>query len=314
MSRRMLGIDLGGTKTLAAIVVDGGAQVLDTEQAPTPRDAGAAACLTTAVEVAHSLIQRHGAVEAVGIGFAGLIDPSSGVVDSSVILPGWEGFALRDELAAALDLRCVADNDATAAGFGEHCATGRPAATSMMLLTVGTGIGGALILNGSLYRGATGTAAEFGNTTIDWRGEECPSGNRGCLNSLASGTAMLRHAALMAGEHPTSMLAEAGPELRGEDLMRAFLAEDAAAVEVVERGARALGTAIANFINVLNPDRVVLTGGVLDLGERYLECIRAEAGARAFALPFEHAVITAAVHGAVAGAHGAACLAFEEFA
>jgi glucokinase len=190
---------------------------------------------------------------------------------SSIMLPGWDDVPLAERLSAPLGgLPVFVDNDATAAGYGEYLSLGSPEGLNMVLLTVGTGIGGAIIIDGELYRGATGTSAEFGNTTIDWQGETCWCGNKGCLNMLASGTAM--------------------------------------ANRTVEEGARALGAGVANIINIFNPDRVVLTGGVTSLGEAFLDQVRQEASWRAFSESMAHARIEYSVRGIEVGALGAAGL------
>jgi glucokinase len=177
----------------------------------------------------------------------------------------------------------------------------------MVVLTVGTGIGGAILIDGAVYRGRCGTSAEFGNTAIDWQGRDCISGNRGSLNTLASGTALCRRAAELAGGDPTSALA--GGVITGERIAAAAARGDAVARRAIDEAARALGAGIANVINVFNPDRVVLAGGLCNLGPAYLDAVRDEAQRRAFPVAAQHAELRLAALGDLAGAHGAACYA-----
>ena len=307
MSGRRVGVDLGGTKTLAAVFDKNGALISSRKQ-PTHREEGPEAVLGRAGELISSLEAETGRADAIGVGFAGLIDHRNGVVDSSVILPGFDGWPLAAWLGERLGRPVTADNDATAAGIGELEALGRPPSLNMILLTLGTGIGGAIVIDGKIYRGSTNTSAEFGNTTIDWQGRECPSGNRGSLNSLASGTALAQRAAELLSEHPTSSLRDAD-RIDVEQLSAAAGRGDALAIRVLDEGARALGAGIANFVNLFNPDRVVLMGGLCRVQPSFLETAREEVARRAFPLNGRHVDVVEATRGELTGALGAAALA-----
>jgi glucokinase len=308
--RRFLGLDLGGTKILGAVHGEG-REPLALEQIETRRDDGAPAVAARAVDLARRLARQAGPLAGAGVGFAGLVDAKRGVVDSSIILPGFEGFELAGRFSAALDLPCVADNDATAAGFGELLALDSPPRLDMVLLTLGTGIGGALVVAGKLHRGGASVAGEFGNTTVDRDGPECPSGNRGSLNSLASGAAIGRTAHERARERRDSRLARLPAPITAQQVDAAARAGDELAREILAEAGRALGAGLANFINIVNPDRVALMGGLTGaLG--YLDAARDEARRRAFARSFGHARIELAVLGGRTGAFGAAALAREQ--
>ena len=307
--RRFLGIDLGGTKILGAVHGDS-TEPIALEQVATRRDEGGPAVLARALDLAHRLAQRAGPLHGAGIGFAGLVDAERGVVDSSIIVPGFDGVPLAERFAAALGVPCTADNDATAAGLGELLALGRPDRLNMVLLTLGTGIGGALVLEGRLYRGGASTAGEFGNTTIERHGPECPSGNRGSLNSLASSVAIGRIAAERALREGGSALAQFAAPITAAQVDLAARQGDALARAILEEAGRALGAGIANFVNIFNPDRVALMGG-LTAASGYLEAAKGEARRRAFARSFDHARIELAVLGGRTGAFGAAALARE---
>lgn len=308
--RRYLGLDVGGTKILAAVHGEGREPVA-LEQIETRRDQGAAAVAARALDLARRLARQCGPLAGAGVGFAGLVDARRGVVDSSIILPGFDGFELAARFGAALDLPCVAENDATAAGFGELLALDSPPRLNMVLLTLGTGIGGALVVDGRIHRGGAGVAGEFGNTTVDLDGPSCPSGNRGSLNSLASGAAIGQIAHARSRNGRASALAKLSGPITAQQVDAAARAGDELAREILAEAGRALGAGLANFINIFNPDRVALMGGLTG-APAYLDAARDEARRRAFARSFGHARIELAVLGGRTGAFGAAALAREQ--
>jgi glucokinase len=247
---------------------------------------------------------------AVGLGFPGLADTARGVARSSVMLDGWREVALAKRVALATGLECAVDNDVNAAALAELRARGVPGAGAgtsagaggrsgddgaMLFVAVGTGIGGALALGGRLYRGASGVAGEIGNTTVDLHGPRCFCGRRGCLNALASGTAIERRLGIAPGTLAAHVAADA----------------DGRAWPVLEQAAWALGAGLANAINLLNPELIVLGGGVARLGARFLAAVERAAREEAFAEAAAACRIEAARAGYEAGAVGAALLAHE---
>lgn len=309
-SRQWLGVDIGGTKILA-LRVDDACDTVECVRVPTPAPFTpdvVCACVTSLVRES---VARHGALAGVGVGFPGLVDPRTGRVHASPILPEWEDVPLGERLRDALGHAVVVDNDATAAGYGEYVARGSTPGLNMALLTVGTGIGGALIIDGEVFRGRAGSAGEIGNMSIDFDGARCWCGSRGCLNTFASGTAIARAGTSEAGDDCDGTASEAATAGALEALVRAADAGDHAARRALERGAVALGAGIANVLNLLNPDLVVLSGGVMEIGDAFFERIRTEARSRAFSVPAEHALIERSVRGGDVGALGAACLARE---
>ena len=312
-----LGLDVGATKVHGLLWRPGepGGEfgVVAEARVASRREEGPRALYERTCELARELQFRAGRARGIGVGFAGLVDAGAGRVRSSIMLPGWEEFPLAEELCGRLELPVALENDATAAGLGEYVALGSPPGLNMVLLTVGTGIGGAILIDGRLYRGARGLAGELGNTTVDWRGPQCWCGNRGCLNALASGSAIaeasrrggagLRETPREGPVHPVSV----------ESVVAAARGGQARAARAIEEAARALGAGVANFINIFNPDRVVLAGGVAELGGDWLELVRREAARRAFPESMEHAVLALSVLGPRTGAFGAAALARERF-
>jgi len=313
--RRALGLDIGGTKLLG-VVADAGGGILAERGLPTLRDEGPEAVLGRCVELARGLLDEAKAkaepVCAVGVGYAGLVDPAAGVVRSSVILPGWDDVPLAARLGDALGLPCALDNDATTAGLGEFHALGAPADLDLVLLTVGTGIGGAIFTGGRLQRGASGLAGEVGHMVVDRDGDLCECGQRGCLHTVASGTALTRLAVERSRERADSPLhALERPTLR--DVGDACRASDPLARELVEQGARALGAGVANIAQLLNPGQVSVCGGVLGLGDVYLAALRDEVRRRVFPEVADALAVVPARHGNRSGAFGAACLALEAY-
>ena len=182
-----IGLDLGGTK-LGGVAVDDAGRVQARFRRATEKEDGPEAVFERCVAAVRDLERKAGPADGVGLGFPGLIDPRAGCVRSSVILPGFEGWPLAERLAQAVGRPVALDNDATLAGLGEFVALGEPPGLTLLVLTIGTGIGGAVFIDGKLHRGADGTAGEFGHVTLDWNGEPCACGQRGCLNTIASGT------------------------------------------------------------------------------------------------------------------------------
>lgn len=294
MEQRWLGLDLGGTKILG-VVVDEHLRRYARVKVPTP--AGAEAVVKATLGLARELVAAND-VGGAGLAFAGLVDGAAGFALRSIVLPGWTRVPLAERLAHAIERPALVENDATAAAFGELCARRPRPPRHMVMLTVGTGIGGALVLDGRLYRGSSGFAGEVGNMSIDWNGPVCWCGNRGCLNTLASGSAIAGGFAVP-------------PQRNG---CGAPAAEDGVDGHPrLERAARALGAGIANLVNLLNPELVVLAGGVPRARGPYLRTIREEVARRALPEPAAHVRIERSVLGYDVSAIGAACLARERF-
>lgn len=290
-----IGLDIGGSKLLAVAVEEGRVVArarTETQRAEGPEAVLARACALVG-EVTHARTAR-----GLGVGFAGLVAPD-GSISSSIMLPGWDGFPLAARLGRACGLPVTVENDASAAGYGEWCASGAPPRGTHVLVTVGTGIGGAVLVDGRLLRGASGVAGEIGNMSVERDGPLCWCGNRGCLNMLASGSALsARHAALT--REPACSVPElARRAAEGDELAR----------RVIEDGARALGAGLANVVQLLNPAHVAVGGGVAELGEPWLALVRDEVRRRVFREAFAAVRIELCRLGAEAGAIGAAALA-----
>jgi glucokinase len=288
---RVIGVDLGGSKLLACVIDEDGQPLGRTVRA-TGRGTSPAQARGLIRDAAHELRERFGHIDASGIGFPGLVDFARGRVTSSVMLDGWLDVPLADELTEMLGIPSVVDNDVNCAALAELKLRGHDAPDSMLFVAVGTGIGGAITLGRRLWRGHTGVAGEIGNVSIDRHGVRCWCGRRGCLNTSASGTAIEHQ--LEAGVPLMNQVSSGHPRLDS----------------VVHEAAVSLGIGLANALNLLNPELVVLGGGVAELGASWLDVVaetaRAEAFSEAGGCRFELARA-----GYDAGAMGAALLALE---
>ena len=252
---------------------------------------------------------------AVGLGIPATIDHDRGVAVAAVNLPLTD-VPLRDLVSERVGLPVFVDNDANVAALAEYlfgAAQGKP---NTVMLTVGTGIGGGLILGGEVYRGATGAGAELGHTVIQADGPPCQGNcpNHGCVEALASGTALGREGRAAAESAPDSALGEllaAGEEVDGTAVTEAALAGDETAIGVFELIGSRLGVACSSFANVFQPDAIVVGGGVIAAGDLLLEPARRELRARALN-PMNRTPILEATLGNDAGMIGAAALARTE--
>jgi len=263
-----VGVDVGGTNMRAGLV-DGAGTILDQERCATPKEGRKR--LRAIIDLVTAVVERTGATGAsVGVGAAGLVD-LSGVVRYAPNLD-WRDAPLQDDLAAALGVPVRVENDAAAAAWGEYrVGAAQHASGGALMLTVGTGVGGGLIMDDRLVRGATGIGGEFGHLIVAEGGPRCPCGNRGCLEAVASGSAIGRmgRQAVADGEEPSSALHDVG-EVTGTAVTRAAQHGDELAQRVLVRAGTWLGVGIASLVNSLDPEVVVIGGGVLSAGDLLL--------------------------------------------
>jgi glucokinase len=305
--RTAIGVDLGGTK-VAGVLMEEGGDVLRREERDTPSDA----VVDTVVEVAQAL-QTGPAPQAIGVGAAGMVDFAAGAVPFAPNL-SLRDAPIRDLVGRRTGLPCVVDNDANCAAWGEfRFGAGRPY-THMLLVTVGTGIGGGIVWNGELYRGAHGFAAEVGHFIVEPGGPRCNCGNLGCWEQVASGRAIDRLAVEESKRQPDGRIAALGRTqgVSGRAVSDAAGEGDQAALAIMTEVGRRLGEGIAGLVNVLDPQAVVVGGGVAEEGDLLLEPAR-EAFLDAVEAPDRRpeVPILAAELGNDAGALGAAALALE---
>jgi len=308
-----LGLDLGGTKVLGVALSDDG-EVVAEYRRPTPRGEDALIdALSAVAEELRDATSADGEVTAVGVGAPGLVD-RDGVLRAAPNLSGVDQLALRAGLASRLGLPVRADNDATCAAWGEHQLGAARGKEHVVVATLGTGIGGGIITDGRLYRGANGFAGEIGHTVVEPHGPLCPCGQRGCWERYASGSGLGRLAreAAHAGQVPRVLeLAGDDPEaVRGEHVTRAAIEGDAGARAVFGRFAWWLALGLANLANVFDPEMFVIGGGLVEAGDVLFEPTRAAFADLVEAADRRPAIsIVPAALGERAGAMGAAALA-----
>jgi len=298
---RHLGLDLGGTNIKAVVVEhdDDGWRVLDQDQVGTPAAQGPDRVVARLAEVGAEAIGRCPGVSTVGIGIPGLYDPIAGTTRFLVNIPGaWAGKPVAGPVGDALGCPTALINDARAFGLAELRLGAGRGATAMIGLTLGTGVGGVVAIDGRIYQGRDGTGGELGHQTLDPEGPPCGCGNRGCLEAYAR----------------ADRIAEACGSRTVEDAIAKARAGDPRARAGLERVGRYLGVGIANMITVITPQRVVIGGGVAASVDMLLDAIRDEVGRHVFTTSMEGVEIVPAELGTWAGAIGAAIHGAEQAA
>jgi glucokinase len=272
-----IGIDVGGTKVLGGVVDESG-KVLTTARKDTPRQGGSALTQTIA-DVAKELLQQH-SVASVGVSAAGFVSSDRKTMLATPNIAHWNGVDLDHQLVELIGLPVVIENDANSAAWGEAKFGAGKNQNHMMMLTVGTGIGGGIVVNGALYRGAFGIAAEFGHMRVVPEGHICGCGARGCFEQYASGNALLRHAreAINASPEVARNLLSRGDGtvagLTGQAITEAARDGDPVALAAFNTTGQWLGAGIASLAVLLDPACVVIGGGVIDAGEILLKPTR----------------------------------------
>ena len=315
--RYIVGVDLGGTSINVGVVPYEGGKVLGMRSMPTDLDHGAKFVVDRMVEMIRGCM-RDAAREAdipddgfigIGLGSPGPLDRKTGTVIETPNL-GWRNFPLRDLISNSIGLPAELDNDANCATIGEWWMGAAQGIRTLVGVTLGTGIGGGIVLDGKVYHGVADVAGEVGHMTIDSTGRKCKCGNYGCLEAYASGPAIAARAieGLETGE-PLRLPSRVDGDLSrltAETVYEAIIAGDLYAKEVMHETAKFLGVGLANLINILNPEMVVISGGVTRAGEHLFEPLRAQIRRRAFRHAEENCRIVSSTLGGMAGVIGAA--------
>jgi glucokinase len=315
--RWIIGVDIGGTNLCVGLVPWEGGEPLALRRLPTHAAGGGEAVVGRVVEMIRSSMAEvlgstgapPEAVAGVGIGSPGPLDRSTGVVITTPNL-GWRNFPLRDLVTDRIQLPATLDNDANCATYGEWWLGAGQGVDTLVGMTLGTGIGGGIILNGEIFHGVSDAAGEIGHMTINFAGRRCKCGNYGCLEAYASGPNIAARAVEGIEAGAASLLVEMVEgeldALTAAHVSEAALAGDVYAHEVILETAKLLGVGVANIINALNPGAVVIAGGVTRAGDLLFEPIRAEVRRRAFRPAAEACRILAARLPETAGVIGAA--------
>ena len=305
-------VDLGGTNLRAAII-DGDGRIQQRFNCKTPKT-NQAEDIVSAIAGAASDCEKQTAksIRAVSVVVPGSVQHDTGVVVNAPNIPSLAGFKLGVALEQQLNRQVLLENDANAAALGEMWRGAGRGHRTIICLTLGTGVGSGIILDGELWRGVDGTAGEIGHTSVEpLGGVKCRCGSTGCLEVYASGTAIVRMSLEELANHPQSYLHSISKiELSAETISQAATAGDEFALEIFRKMGVYLGIAMANIVNTLNPEMIVIGGGVSAAFDLFSKHARAEVLQRAFPVPAERCQIVQAECGDDAGLIGAAWLAF----
>jgi glucokinase len=322
VSRWIVGVDIGGTNVVVGLVPADGGRPASLRTRGTPSLGGQDAVVEHLAELVDEVVVEGldaagdpgGDVVGVGIGSPGPLDLEAGLVLDAFNL-GWKDFALRDALADAVGMPAILDNDANCATWGEFWVGAGRGVESLVGVTLGTGIGGGVILDGRLVHGASASAGEIGHMSIDFHGRRCKCGNYGCLEAYASGpniAARAREGLEAGAESVLTRLVDGDVErVTAATVYEAILQGDAYAGEVMTETAKLLGAGLANVVNVLNPHMIVIVGGVTRAGHYLFNPLKAEVRRRAFRTAEQACRIVPGELPETAGVIGAAGLFLE---
>ncbi|NTV53045.1 MAG: ROK family protein [Candidatus Firestonebacteria bacterium] len=311
-----LGIDLGGSNISAALM-DSHGRMRQLKKIKTLAHEGKAQVISRLVELARAVPQEANLktqnLRAIGLGVPGIIDVPNGVVLYSPNLPGWTRVPIRRALQTALKKPIMIDNDANVAAYGEKWLGAGREVENLVVYTLGTGVGGGIIVEGNIFHGHNHAAGELGHVTILPDGPRCACGNHGCVEALVSGTAIARVAREALKKSSDSLIYELcgriPDDVTAKHVFQAARKGDALANKIVTQTGQYLGIAVANTINLLNPELVIIGGGVSGAGELLLRPVRAEVKKRALKDSLAATKIVVAQLGDQAGVIGAAGIA-----
>lgn len=310
-------VDLGATSIDVALSTLGSEIVAQRGETADVRE-GPKVVLGRVKELLEGLIAEQGAdrhdVRAIGVGVPGPVEQASGLLRSPPIMPGWDRFPIRDAFAGEYAAPVFVDNDVNVMALGEHWGGVAKGVDNLLLVKIGTGIGGGIIADGRLYRGIQGCAGDIGHICADPEGPVCTCGNRGCLEAMAAAPAIVRKAERSArdGESPVlaAVLREKG-ELSARDVGEAAGVGDYRALEIIRESGRLVGGVLATLVSTLNPSLIVIGGGVANIGHSLLAEIRSTVYSRSLPLATRNLPIVLSELEGAAGVTGASVLAAE---
>ncbi len=315
-NKPVLAVDIGGTKIMAALFsASGRMQAKDVR--PTLADEGVNAVVERLSLAIQDILKKNDVttpqIQAISIACAGGIDTDKGiVVTPSPSLPGWSGLPLADIIKEKTGAEVYVLNDASAAALGEQRYGAGKGVKALVLISLGTGIGGGIIIDDKLYLGAEGGAGELGHMTVEAGGLKCGCGNTGCLEMYASGRAVAADATARLRKGEKSSLAENIEKLTAEMVGKAAQQGDKLARDVIARAAHYLGVGLVNIANIFNPQMIVIGGGLAGLGEMLIAPGRKMVAERTFSINSRNVKIVKAKLGNEAGVYGAAAFAFDK--
>ncbi len=310
------GIDMGATH-ISIILADLAARVVEEVEVPFNISAGPNECIAQADQLLKDTLSRSGLlmsdILAIGIGVPGPILAEAGMVIAPPIMPGWDRFPIRATLEKMWNVPISLNNDAELGALGEWAYGAGRGELDMAYIKVGTGIGAGLLVEGQIYRGATGSAGEIGHLTVDENGPLCNCGNYGCLEALAGGQAIARQAREAVLSNKRTILSSMGPveQLTAKEVALAARKGDLVAQRIITNAGQHLGVAIAGLVNIFNPGLVVVGGGVAQIGDLFLQPIRDTVQKRSLPAAARTVKITTAVLGRRSSSMGAAVQALS---
>ena len=320
----VVGIELGVTSIDVAVCTLE-AEVISSASEPLDIGSGPVAVLERAYQIIDQLLADVGEGTAplvgIGIGLPGPVNRTLGCVVSPPIMPGWDRYPVRDEVATRFGVPCFVDNDVNVMALGEARAGGARESESFLFVKIGTGIGAGLVIEGELYRGFKGSAGDIGHIGIDGETTRCSCGNRGCLEVVAGGGAIGRKGRELAERGESPLLAEIAQRLAAQDppaemsaveVGQAAAQGDTAALELVIESGRHVGSVLAKLVNFFNPEMVVLGGGTVNIGDAFVAAIREMVIRRSTPLATVDLVIRRSAFGDQSGMVGAALMVADE--
>ena len=311
MSRAVIGVDLGGTNLRTALLTTEGEILERHKEATVVSDGWKKIVLRISDNISRlreSAVKRGLDIRAVGVGAPGVIQISSGIVVKSPNFPDWNRLPLKDELEHELRLPVFIENDANAAALGEQWRGAGIGISSMIFITLGTGVGGGIVLNKKIWHGADGMAGEIGHITLIPDGRACSCGNTGCLEMYASARGIVQSYREKAGGMVSTEILKT---TTSEKIYQSADAGDATARAVMKDMGHMLGIVLAGLINTLNPEMIVLGGRVKDAWQLFIDGTREEIMRRAFLVPAQRTQIVPSILGDDAGMIGAAAAALQ---
>jgi glucokinase-like ROK family protein len=298
----VVGVDMGATH-LTILIANCAAHVIEELEMPFDITRGPVACLDQADAVLREVTEKAGIrlkdLLAFGLGVPGPILAEAGTVIAPPIMPGWDRYPIRDSLEKRWGRPVSLNNDAELGAVGEWAYGAGRSARNLAYIKVGTGVGAGLLLDGHIYRGASGSAGEIGHLTVETNGTVCTCGNRGCLETVASGPAIAHRAAeaIGAGRQTQISPRDSRGGITAEDVAAAAVRGDLIAQKIIAEAGAHLGVAIAGLVNLINPNMVVVGGGVAQIGDLFLEPVRREVRRRSLPASARMVQITTALLG-----------------
>lgn len=316
MSGPILGIDIGGTKLAGGLATADGTLLAEARR-PSGAEDGPEAVIGRILELARGVVEEAGIgleeVERIGIGCGGPLDPWRGVIRNALNMPGWIDIPIVARIEHELGRPAFLDNDANAAALGEHRFGAGRGVENLVYLTVSTGVGGGVILDGRLYQGENGNAAELGHISVDAAGRECHCGSVGCIETYSSGTSIADRTreALAADDDPSVLRSGAAEAITAEAVAAAAREGDPLAAGIWDGSMQLLGAGIVTIIHAFNPRLVILGGGVTRSGDQLFDPVRRVVDERTMPWLREAVEIVPAALGEMTGILGAVAVAID---